>query len=84
MAQTSTVQDPVNTTAVDLLSAAHGKGEVAHFFLVAETDRDTTKAVDWIDRAIADLQSAKDAITTGAARELRRPVDVTEQIEADL
>lgn len=82
---TTTVSDAVNTTAVDLLSAAHGKGQVAHWFLTANTDRDPVKAVEWIDKAIGDLQSAKDAITTGEPRELRRPVAVGQQLlEADL
>jgi hypothetical protein len=79
---TTTVSDAVNTTAVDLLSAAHGKGQVAHWFLTANTDRDPAKAVEWIDKAIGDLRSAKDAITTGEPRELRRPAQVTESIES--
>lgn len=84
MAQTSTVQDQVNAAAVDKLSAARGKSEVAHYFLVTE-DRDTVKAIEWIDKAITDLEAAKTEITAGAARELRRPVEITEQFEgADL
>ena len=79
MAQTSTVQDAVNASAVDKLSAARRKAEVAHYFLVADKDRDTARAVEWIDKAIADLEAAKTLIRE--PRELRRPGGITEQFE---
>lgn len=74
---TTTVPDPVNTTAVDFLNRAEGKIQVAHWYLTAYTERDTAQALADINLAIADLESAKAAITTGEARELRRPVDVS-------
>ncbi|MCC2033104.1 hypothetical protein [Microbacterium allomyrinae] len=83
MPNTQIVPASVNTTAVDMLSSAHGKGEVAHWFLTANPDdRDQQKAIEWIEKSIQDLLKAKDAIVTGQARELRRAVEVTEQITA--
>jgi hypothetical protein len=79
---TTVPQQAVNSTALDLMSAAHGKEEVAHWFLTSNTDRNPQRAADYLDLAVADLLAAKDAITTGEARELRRPVSVTDTIAA--
>ena len=81
MAQTSTVQEPVNTVAVDKLSGAEGKIGVASFFLLAETQRSPEAALEWIGRAKADLDEAAEAIITAQERrELRRPAAVDEDL----
>lgn len=72
---------PVNVGDVvyDHLSTAVAHIQSAQFFV---TQRDHDAVARWIEEATTDLRAASAALVTGEARELRRPVEVTELIEA--
>lgn len=81
----ATLPVPTRNTVYDNLTVARGRVESAQFFTTHETAADPGVAADLIRTAIFALQDALNALTTEQARELRRPVEVTETLaERDL
>lgn len=84
MAQTSTVQAPPRSDVIDNLRLARGRVESAEWY-ATRPDLDDSAAMvrSLAETAIYALQEVIDAVAQ-QPRELRRPADVTERLEADL
>lgn len=68
----------VGDVVYDAISTAIAHCQSAQWFRV---QGDAEAVTRWLDEARLDLEAASAAVQTGMVRELRRPVEVTEQLE---